>query len=101
MPPVLQSVKPQLPGRFANSYGIGQHLSAHPTDDRFLEHQQVDSTINLLMNTPSTTRPGSVAAGMAVQFLGQRGDSGGPAWWRQGSAGLTEEDVELGFYLLR
>ncbi len=84
-----------------NAYGIGRHLSVHPPINRFLESKEVDSTINPLRDTPSTTRPGSVAAGMDVQFLGQRGDSGGPAWRRQGNLGVAEEDVELDLYFLR
>ncbi len=63
--------------RLTNAYGIGRHLSVHPPINRFLESKEVDSTINPLRDTPSTTRPGSVAAGMDAQFLGQRGGGGG------------------------
>ena len=51
MPPVLQSDEPQFPERLANIYDIGRHLFAHPTDDRFLESEEVDSTISRLMDT--------------------------------------------------
>ena len=55
MPLVIESVEPQNPDRLADSYGIGRHLFAHPTDNRFLESEEVDWTINRLMDTPSTT----------------------------------------------
>ena len=58
MPLVLQSVEPRNPDRLANSYGIGWPLFAHPTIDRFLESEVVDSTINPLMDNSSATRTG-------------------------------------------
>ncbi len=51
MPILLQSVEPRIPEQLANSYGIGRPLFAHPTNDRFLESEEVDSTINPLMDT--------------------------------------------------
>ena len=58
MPSVLQSVEPQFPERLANIHDIGPHPFAHPTDARFLERQEVDSTVNPLMDAPQQLEPG-------------------------------------------
>ena len=82
-----------------NTHSIGRYLFAHPTDARFFESEEVDWTINLSVDAPSTTRPRSVGGGTVVQFLGQHDSGGGEAVGAAEAAGhhVPGEDIDLPF----